>query len=142
MKEIDFDGWEDYKPVNELDLIEKENKNLLKLLKDDKINLLNISKQDFDQMFDNSCEEDYNGNIFMRFLKVEDYQYDDKTISLFEDPKNEEFFIFKKDEEIYFLYVYQFNSYYKDKSKVTFVGWDYNVIFNLKKMKCKEIETR
>lgn len=65
MSELDFDSWEDYKPVSELDLVEKENKNLLKLLKDDKINLLNISKQDFDQMFDNSCEEDYNGDIFM-----------------------------------------------------------------------------
>jgi hypothetical protein len=93
-------------------------------------------------MFENSCEEDYDGNIFMRFIKVEDYEFDDGVISLFEDPKNEDFFIFKKDEEIYFLYVYQFNSYYKDKNKVTFVGWDYNVIFNLKKMKCKEIETR
>lgn len=96
MNELDFDSWEDYKPVSELDLVEKENKNLLKLLKDDKINLLNISKQDFDQMFDNSCEEDYNGD-------------------------DEDFFIFKKNDEIYFLYVYQFNSYYKDKNKVTFV---------------------
>lgn len=142
MNELDFDNWEDYKPVSELDLVEKENKNLLKLLKDDKINLLNISKQDFDQMFDNSCEEDYNGDIFMRLIKVEDYKYEDETISLFESPNDEDFFIFKKNDEIYFLYVYQFNSYYKDKNKVTFVGWDYNVIFNLKKMKCKEIETR
>lgn len=142
MNELDFDSWEDYKPASESCAVNVENKNLLKLLKDDKINLLNINKQDFNQMFDNSCEEDYNGNIFMRFIKVEDYKYEDETISLFESPNDEDFFIFKKNDEIYFLYVYQFNSYYKDKNKVTFVGWDYNVIFNLKKMKCKEIETR
>lgn len=142
MNELDFDAWEDYKPASELELLEKENKNLLKLLKDDKINLLNISKKDFDQMFENSCEEDYNDNIFMRFIKVEDYKYEDEIISLFESPKSEDFFIFKKNEDIYFLYIYQFNCYYKDKSKITFVGWDYNCIVNLKNMKYKEIQTR
>jgi len=142
MNELDFDSWEDYKPASESDAVNVENKNLLKLLKDDKINLLNISKQDFDQMFDNSCEEGYNGDIFMRFIKVEDYKCEDETISLFESPNDEDFFIFKKNDEIYFIYVYQFNSYYKDKNKLTFIGWDYNVIFNLKKIKCKEIETR
>lgn len=142
MNELDFDSWEDYKPASESCAVNVENKNLLKLLKDDKINLLNLSKQDFDQMFDNYCEEDYNDNIFMRFIKVEDYKYEGEVISLFESTKSEDFFILRKNEDIYFIYVYQFNSYYKDKNKLTFIGWDYNVIFNLKKMKCKEIETR
>lgn len=145
--EIDFDSWEDYKPLGDTDLselvkIQPTNPNLLKLKSEDDINLLGLDKTYYQELFDYYSEEDYDGSYFIRFIKSEEFKNKGESIILFDSPKNEDIFLLKKSEKLYFLNIYQSNNYYQDDDKLTFTGWDYNIIVNLNDMSAKTKYTR
>lgn len=137
--ELDFDSWEDYKPLGDGDVEVNvvENPNILKLKINDNINLLEVDKEDFNDIFKNSSEEDFNGDEFMRFVKSHNFEFEDEVITLFDCVKDEDGFILKKNDKLYYLNVYQSGESYQDENKLTFTGWDYNVIINLKDMSAK-----
>jgi len=138
--ELDFDSWEDYKPVGngEIKVDVVDNPNILKLRVGDELSLLEIEQEDYNEIFNHYLEEDYNGDEFVRFKKTEEFE----DVVVFECVKNEDSFILKKDDKLYYLNVYQINNYYKDGNKITFCGWDYNIIVNIKKMTSKTINVR
>lgn len=140
--ELDFDSWEDYKPLGDVEVNVVENPNILKLKINDNINLLEVDKEDFDEIFKNYSEEDFNGDEFMRFVKSHDFEYENEVITLFDCVKDEDGFILKKNDKLYYLNVYQSGESYQDENKLTFTGWDYNVIINLKKMTAKTQNVR
>lgn len=142
--ELDFDSWEDYKPLGDGDVEVNvvENPNILKLKINDNINLLEVDKEDFDEIFKNYSEEDFNGDEFMRFYKSHNFEYENEVITLFDCVKDEDGFILKKNDKLYYLNVYQSGESYQDENKLTFTGWDYNVIINLKKMTAKTQNVR
>lgn len=137
--ELDFDSWEDYKPLGDGDVEVNvvENPNILKLKINDNINLLEVDKEDFNEIFKNYSEEDFNGDEFMRFVKSHNFEYKNEVITLFDCVKDEDGFILKKNDKLYYLNVYQSGESYQDENKLTFTGWDYNVIINLKDMSAK-----
>jgi hypothetical protein len=134
--ELDFDSWDDYVPVGDNAITPKEvnNPNIINLKKDDSINLLEIEKDSFDEIFDYQKEYDFNENEIMRFKKVETLN---NGVEVFYAIKDEDSFLIKKEEELYFLNVYQSNEYYEDDNKLTFTGWDYNIIVNLNTITAK-----
>ena len=142
--ELDFDSWEDYKPVGDgnIEVNEVENPNILKLKVDDDVTLLEVDKDDFNQIFNHYSEEDYNGNIFLRFRKSHDFEFENEKITLFDCVKNEDSFVLKKNNKLYYLNVYQSGDSYQDENKLTFTGWDYNIIINLKNMTAKTQNVR
>ena len=142
--ELDFDSWEDYKPVGDgnIEVNEVENPNILKLKVDDDVTLLEVDKDDFNQIFNHYSEEDYNGNIFLRFRKSHDFEFENEKITLFDCVKNEDSFVLKKNKKLYYLNVYQSGDSYQDENKLTFTGWDYNIIINLKNMTAKTQNVR
>lgn len=137
--ELDFDSWEDYKPLGDGDVEVNvvENPNILKLKINDNINLLEVDEEDFNEIFKNYSEEDFNGDEFMRFVKSHNFEYKNEVITLFDCVKDEDGFILKKNDKLYYLNVYQSGESYQDENKLTFTGWDYNVIINLKDMSAK-----
>jgi hypothetical protein len=141
--ELDFDSWEDYKPIGDgdVEVSEVENPNILKLKSVDDVTLLEVDKENFNEIFKNYSEEDFNGDEFMRFVKSHKFEYDNEVITLFDCVKDEDVFILKKNDKLYYLNVYQSGESYQDENKLTFTGWDYNVI-NLKKMTAKTQNVR
>lgn len=137
--ELDFDSWEDYKPLGDgnVEVNEVENPNVFKLKIDDNVNLLEIEKDDFEDIFEYNSEEDYNGNVFIRFVKLDDCEFNESKVIIFSNPKNEDIYLLKKEDKIYFINVYQSGEYYQDDNKLTFTGWDYNIIINIEKMTAK-----
>jgi hypothetical protein len=142
--ELDFDSWEDYKPVGDgnIEVNEVENPNVLKLKVDDDVTLLEVDKDDFNEIFNHYSEEDYNGNIFLRFRKSHDFEFENEKITLFDCVNDEDSFVLKKNNKLYYLNVYQSGDYYQDENKLTFTGWDYNIIINLNKMTAKTQNVR
>jgi hypothetical protein len=136
---MNFEDWDDYVPVN--DLVEKPktiNNNIIELKKDDNIDFIGISKEDFDELFDRTSESDYFDEEIIRFRKIETFS----DVELFESNKNEDLFILRKSKKLYLTYIYQSNQYYIDDNKLTFTGWDYNIIVNLDDMSHNEKNIR
>jgi hypothetical protein len=134
-----FEDWDDYVPVN--DLVEKPktiNNNIIELKKDDNIDFIGISKENFDELFDRTSESDYFDEEIIRFRKIETFS----DVELFESNKNEDLFILRKSKKLYLTYIYQSNQYYIDDNKLTFTGWDYNIIVNLDDMSHNEKNIR
>jgi hypothetical protein len=142
--ELDFDSWEDYKPVGDgnIEVNEVETPNVLKLKVDDDVTLLEVDKDDFNEIFNHYSEEDYNSNIFLRFRKSHDFEFENEKITLFDCVNDEDSFVLKKNNKLYYLNVYQSGDSYQDENKLTFTGWDYNVIINLKNMTAKTQNVR
>jgi hypothetical protein len=142
--ELDFDSWEDYKPVGDgnIEVNEVENPKVLKLKVDDDVTLLEVDKDDFNEIFNHYSEEDYNGNIFLRFRKSHDFEFENEKITLFDCVNDEDSFVLKKNNKLYYLNVYQSGDSYQDENKLTFTGWDYNIIINLNKMTAKTQNVR
>jgi len=130
---IDFDSWEDYKPS--ADFVVNPNPNIISLKIDDDIICLDVDIDSFKEIFEYNSEPEYNSDdeVF-RFKKSDDYEIDEEAVTLFEATKNEDCFILKKNEKLYFIYVYQSNEYYLLGNNMTFTGWDYNIIVDLSKM--------
>jgi hypothetical protein len=136
---MNFEDWDDYVPVN--DLVEKPktiNNNIIELKKDDNIDFIGISKENFDELFDRTSESDYFDEEIIRFRKIETFS----DVELFESNKNEDLFILRKSKKLYLTYIYQSNQYYIDDNKLTFTGWDYNIIVNLDDMSHNEKNIR
>jgi len=136
---MNFEDWDDYVPVN--DLVEKPktiNNNIIELKKDDNIDFIGISKENFDELFDQTSESDYFDEEIIRFRKIETFS----DVELFESNKNEDLFILRKSKKLYLTYIYQSNQYYIDDNKLTFTGWDYNIIVNLDDMSHNEKNIR
>ena len=136
---MNFEDWDDYVPVN--DLVEKPktiNNNIIELKKDDNIDFIGISKEDFDELFDRTSESDYFDEEIIRFRKIETFS----DVELFESNKDEDLFILRKSKKLYLTYIYQSNQYYIDDNKLTFTGWDYNIIVNLDDMSHNEKNIR
>ena len=131
---IDFDDWEDYKPYNGEVLEEVDNPNVLKIYIDNDINLLEIGKKDFKSIFKHFSEENNNGE-FMRFIKSQEFSFNDERVTLFTSNSDEDSYVLKKNDNLYYFNVYQSNEYYQDDNKLTFTGWDYNIIINIENMK-------
>lgn len=142
--EINFDEWEDYIPVGEISPPKIDNPNIFCLYFtddfisyscDDKI----LTKEEFEkeyEIFDSISEEDYEGNSFIRFIKEKDILYNKEKISIFSH-KDKETFLLIKNVYKYLISNYQNTGYYVDDNKLTFTGWDSNIIINLKDMKQK-----
>jgi hypothetical protein len=136
---MNFEDWDDYVSVN--DLVEKPktiNNNIIELKKDDNIDFIGISKENFDELFDRTSESDYFDEEIIRFRKIETFS----DVELFESNKNEDLFILRKSKKLYLTYIYQSNQYYIDDNKLTFTGWDYNIIVNLDDMSHNEKNIR
>ena len=136
---MNFEDWDDYVPVN--DLVEKPktiNNNIIELKKDDNIDFIGISKENFDELFDQTSESDYFDEEIIRFRKIETFS----DVELFESNKDEDLFILRKSKKLYLTYIYQSNQYYIDDNKLTFTGWDYNIIVNLDDMSHNEKNIR
>ncbi len=136
---MNFEDWDDYVPVN--DLVEKPktiNNNIIELKKDDNIDFIGISKENFDELFDRTSESDYFDEEIIRFRKIETFS----DVELFESNKDEDLFILRKSKKLYLTYIYQSNQYYIDDNKLTFTGWDYNIIVNLDDMSHNEKNIR
>jgi hypothetical protein len=136
---MNFEDWDDYVPVN--DLVEKPktiNNNIIELKKDDNIDFIGISKENFDELFDGTSESDYFFEEIIRFRKIETFS----DVELFESDKDEDLFILRKSKKLYLTYIYQSNQYYIDDNKLTFTGWDYNIIVNLDDMSHNEKNIR
>jgi hypothetical protein len=143
MSELDFDTWGDYTPVsdnfeqkNQRDLV-RDNSNIYVLLKTDSVNLIELNNSDWLDMFDGYSEEDYDGVEFIRFKKDQS----EGNLSIFSIP-NGDLFLVKNNDLLYVIYVYQSNGYYIDDDKITFLGWDYNIILDVKTMNSKTIYIR
>lgn len=136
MEELDFDSWADYVPVGNDAIVppkEVHNPNLMKLSIDDDYELFEFTKRDFKQCFDNSSECDYDESKFMRFIKD-----DEKNgVTIFHCRKNEDVCLLIKDDKKYVFCVYQNTGYYEDDNKLTFTGWDYNIIVDIDEMTFK-----
>lgn len=134
---INFDDWEDYKPYNGEILEEVDNPNVLKIYTDTDINLLEIGKKDFKSIFKHFCEENNKCELFMRFIKSQEFSFNDERVTLFTSNSDEDSYVLKKNDDLYYFNVYQSNEYYQDDNKLTFTGWDYNIIINIENMKSK-----
>ena len=134
MIDIDFDSWDDYKPVGDSDLkeirVEDKNPNLFKLSADDEYETVGFEKDEF---FENSSEFDYDENEFVRFIKDEEKN----GLKIYHCPKDEDVFLLIKNDKKFVVYVYQSNEYYFDDNKLTLTGWDYNVVCDVDKMTFK-----
>ncbi len=138
----DFADWEDYIPLEEdLSITKKEvvNPNRIKLKLTDTINLLEVDKEWFEEVFDNESTSDMYDEAFINFIKGKNIT---DNIEEFECAKETDLFLLRKDGQLYLGYVYQMNSSYVDDNKLTFTGWDYNVIVNLDDMTSKTINVR
>lgn len=136
MSELDFDScdWPDYVPVGNDEVVrqkEMNNPNLIKLSINDNCELFEIDS--YEEFFDNLSETDYDDNEFVRFIK----DIDRDGVSIFHCSKDEDFFLLVKDGKKYLLNVYQSNEYYFDDNKLTFTGWDYNIVIDTEKMTSK-----
>lgn len=129
-----YDGLDDYVPAEERTLNDKngDNPNIIIVDKDTKINLLEWSRKDFDEWMS------YGRDVF-RFIKNNN---DYNGVNIFQSRDDEDMFILNKDGDLYLLNVYQSNEYYLDDNKITFNGWDYNVVVNTDDMSSKTINIR
>ena len=136
MKEVDFDSWGSYVPFGDTDvksLIPKEenNPNLIKLTKGE-FSIFEGSERD--EWFDRISEEDYNENVFIRFVKDEAKN----DIIVFRCPKDEDIYLITKSDKKILVYNYQNGGYYFDDNKLTFTGWDDNIIVNTDTLELKQ----
>jgi len=69
----------------------------------------------------------------MRFIKDEEKN----GVVVFISPKNEDIFLVVKDNKKYIVNNYQNSSYYFDDNKLTFAGWDDNLIIDTDNMTMK-----
>lgn len=137
-EEMNFDSWGNYIPFGDTDLKEiapkeENNPNLIKLLINDEFEVLGGDKEYFEETFDHYSEQDYNENVFMRFIKDEEKN----GVVVFSSPKNQDIFLIVKDGKKYIVNSYQNSSYYFDDNKLTFAGWDDNLIINTDDMTMK-----
>lgn len=119
------------------------NNKVLKIFQSDDIKLSNFDEDDYNECFENYSEQELTeddefSDPFLRFLKSDEYD----NVHIFNLRKNDDFFIIKKGDELTFINVYQISNYYEDDGKVTFCGWDYNVIVNLEDMSIKTVYVR
>lgn len=139
MIDDDFDSWGDYIPVSDKKIEVVTNPNLIKILIDDDYQVFGWSSvEEFKDDFDNFSEIDYDNNEFIRFIKE-----DDKNgIKIFSCPKHEELFLVVNGDHKFIVYSYQNSGYYFDDNKLTFTGWDNNIIIDIVKMTSKTFNVR
>jgi len=118
---MDYELWETYVPVSD-DLTPPVNKNI-KLVNADCCELINIDEEDLDYILDDNE---------MRFA----YSSIEGDAKIWYN-NSSEFYVIEKDEINYLVYNYQNTGYYVEDNKVTFTGWDDNVIVDLTDMKFK-----
>lgn len=142
-EEMNFDSWGNYIPLGDTDLKEiapkeENNPNLIKLSIDDEFDVLGGDKKYFKETFEYYSEQDYHENVFMRFIKDEEKN----GVVVFSSPKKEDIFLIVKDNKKYIVSNYQNSSYYFDDNKLTFAGWDDNLIINTDNMTTKTKNVR
>lgn len=130
-----WDDMDDYVPVDERKDDQKDNPNIITLDKVMNINLCGWVRTEFERFLgdgnailikDTSISIDYNGESFEVFQSRED----------------SDVFAIRNGDDIYSLNVYESNNYYIDDNKITFNGWDYNIIFNMENRSFKTIYVR
>lgn len=143
---MNFDDWDDYSPITtttDIKVNKPVNPNLIELDENDDISPLEMSEEEYSQIFEYYSEDViWNENPVVRFTKETEYIIDDEKIEIFNSTKNDELFLIRKGDNKYLTHIYQPNEYYLDDTKLTFTGWDYNIIVDLKNMKYKTINVR
>jgi hypothetical protein len=147
--EFDFDNWEVATPSKEVEKKQFTDGKIIDLNIRDEYKVLSPVQEDDDDvnfifglnMFDKleNLSEEQIADLTIRFKLYEEYS---NGVKLYEKMNDEDTYLIVKDNIKYIVYCYETANLYEDDEKLTFCGWDYNVIVNLKKMTVKEKNIR